>query len=187
MTRRRKKKAKPRSEGNSLTSEKNQKNILWAPWRIEYISDTSKNKGCIFCEKPKEKDDKQSLIVWRGDSSFVIMNRFPYNNGHLMVVPFQHTSEMASLSDEEKVELFDLLRKSQDILREMMKPQGFNVGMNLGRLAGAGIVDHLHFHLVPRWGGDTNFMPVIAQTKVISEALEQTWERLKQAFIDLHI
>ena len=156
--------------------------ILWAPWRLEYITDASKNEGCIFCQKSKEKDDKANLIVHRGKTAFVIMNKYPYNNGHLLIVPFKHTDEMSSLNDEEKLELFDLLRYAQDVLKEVMKPQGFNIGMNLGRLAGAGIIDHIHFHIVPRWGGDTNFMPIVGHTKVISEALEQTWEKLKRAF-----
>lgn len=156
--------------------------ILWAPWRIEYIENTSKNEGCIFCEKSSESNDRKNLIVHRGEMGFVIMNKYPYNNGHLMVVPNQHTSEMDSLSCEEKIELFNFLQASQNVLKEVMKPQGFNIGMNLGRLAGAGIVDHLHFHIVPRWGGDTNFMPIVGHTKVISEGLEQTWEKLKEAF-----
>ena len=156
--------------------------ILWAPWRIEYIENTTESTECIFCDKPKDKDDKKNLIVYRGKLGFVIMNRFPYNNGHLMVVPYQHTSEISSLSSEERIELFNLLEISVNVLRKVMKPQGFNIGMNLGSLAGAGIADHLHFHIVPRWGGDTNFMPVIAHTKVISEGLEQTWEKLKREF-----
>ncbi len=156
--------------------------ILWAPWRIEYIENASKNEGCIFCEQPREKDDKKSLIVHRGERGFIIINRYPYNNGHLMVVPYRHVGELASLSDEEKIELFHFLQFSQDVLREVMQPQGFNIGMNVGRLAGAGIVDHLHFHIVPRWGGDTNFMPIVGHTKVISEALEETWEKLHKVF-----
>ncbi len=156
--------------------------ILWAPWRIEYIENTSEYEGCIFCDKSKESDDRKNLIVYRGELGFVMMNRYPYNNGHLMVVPYQHTSEFSSLSSEEKLELFNLLEVSLDVLRKVMKPQGFNIGMNLGRLAGAGIADHLHFHIVPRWGGDTNFMPILGHTKVISEGLEQTWEKLKREF-----
>ena len=156
--------------------------ILWAPWRIEYIKNTSKPEGCIFCDKPRKKDDRKNLIVHRAELVFVMMNRFPYNNGHLLIVPYRHTGELASLSNSEKVELFDLLQRSQDVLREVMHPQGFNIGMNLGRLAGAGIADHIHFHIVPRWGGDTNFMPVIGHTKVISEGLEETWEKLHHTF-----
>jgi ATP adenylyltransferase len=110
------------------------------------------------------------------------MNRFPYNNGHLMIVPFQHTCDMKALSNDEKIELIDLLQSSQDVLKEVMRPQGFNIGMNIGRLAGAGIDCHLHFHLVPRWGGDTNFMPIVGHTKVISEGLEETWEKLHSVF-----
>lgn len=164
-------------------SDKGKKpNILWAPWRIEYIENASKNEGCIFCELSGEANDRKNLIVHRGELGFVIMNRYPYNNGHLMIVPYQHTSEMTSLCNEEKIELFNFLQLSQEVLMRVMKPQGFNIGMNLGRLAGAGIVDHLHFHLVPRWGGDTNFMPIVGHTKVISEGLEQTWEKLRKAF-----
>ena len=169
-----------------MTKDSKGRGILLAPWRIEYITDASKNKGCIFCEVFKSSDDEKNLIVWRGKTSFVIVNKYPYNNGHLMVVPFRHTPEMSALDDEEKIELFDMIRLSQDVLRDVMEPQGFNVGMNLGRLAGAGIVDHLHFHLVPRWGGDTNFMPIIGDTKVISEALEKTWAKLRQKFIEHH-
>jgi len=156
--------------------------ILWAPWRIEYITDATKNEGCIFCDKSAEKDDRANLIVYRGKTAFVIMNRYPYNNGHLLIVPNRHTSEMADLSDEEKIELVNLLQYAQDVLQAVMKPQGFNIGMNLGRLAGAGITDHLHFHIVPRWGGDTNFMPIVGHTKVISEALEETRDHLHKAF-----
>ena len=156
--------------------------ILWAPWRMEYIENADKDEGCIFCDKPKENRDKENLIIHRGEMGFVMMNKYPYNSGHVMIVPYQHTGEFSSLSREEKMELFNLLISSKDALTEIMKPQGFNIGMNLGRIAGAGIVDHLHFHIVPRWSGDTNFMPIISHTKVVSEGLKQTWEKLKQAF-----
>lgn len=156
--------------------------ILWAPWRIEYIENCHQKKdGCIFCDKPAANNDKANLIVHRLSDAYIIMNRYPYNNGHLMIVPFRHTCELKSLTDNEIMEMFQLIEISQDILNEVMKPQGFNIGMNLGQIAGAGIADHLHFHIVPRWGGDTNFMPVIGKTKVVSEALEQTWEKLKKA------
>jgi ATP adenylyltransferase len=156
--------------------------ILCAPWRIEYIENAEKPAGCIFCVKPSEADDRGNLITHRGKSAFVIMNRYPYNNGHLMVVPFRHTADLSGLEDEEKLELFDLLIASQRVLSDVMHPQGFNIGMNLGRPAGAGIADHLHFHVVPRWNGDTNFMPVLGHTKVISEGLDQTWLKLVEAF-----
>lgn len=156
--------------------------ILWAPWRIEYIENAAKTEGCIFCEKLREEKDQENLLVYRGDTAFVMMNRYPYNNGHLMIVPYQHTPEFSNLTEKEKLELCNLLEKSQAVLRDVMRPQGFNIGMNIGRLAGAGIVDHLHFHIVPRWGGDTNFMPILGHTKVISEALEETWAHLKERF-----
>jgi ATP adenylyltransferase len=156
--------------------------ILWAPWRIEYIENAEKPGGCIFCVKTAATDDRGNLIAYRGRSAFVILNRYPYNNGHLMVVPFRHTADLSALDGAEKQELFDLLIASQRALSDVMQPQGFNIGMNLGRTAGAGIADHLHFHVVPRWNGDTNFMPVLGHTKVISEALEMTWSKLVDVF-----
>lgn len=165
--------------------ESSDSKILWAPWRIDYIKSTQKSSGCIFCEYPKQDADQENLIVHRGERGFVIMNRYPYNNGHLMVVPYMHTGELDNLDKGEKLELFDSLNLSKNVLMEVMKPQGFNIGLNIGRIAGAGIADHLHFHIVPRWGGDTNFMPVCGHTKVISEALEETWFRLKQTFEQL--
>ncbi|MBN2030063.1 HIT domain-containing protein [bacterium] len=157
-------------------------NILWAPWRMEYIENADEYDGCIFCEKPKEDRDEENLIVYRGKTAFVMMNRYPYNNGHLMVVPYQHTDELNALSREQKIELFDLLILSKEKLIKVMKPQGFNIGMNIGRIAGAGIVDHLHFHIVPRWSGDTNFMPIVGHTKVVSEGLVETLKKLRKAF-----
>jgi ATP adenylyltransferase len=154
--------------------------ILWAPWRIEYITQ-SKEAGCIFCNKPSENQDQKNLILFRRKSSFVIMNFYPYNNGHLMIVPFRHISDIADLTADEKLELMDLLALSKEALRQTMSPQGFNIGMNLGEVAGAGVKDHLHFHIVPRWNGDTNFMPICGHTKVISEGLTETWEKLKKA------
>jgi ATP adenylyltransferase len=155
--------------------------ILWAPWRIEYITQP-KEAGCIFCNKPSENQDKKNFILFRGKSAFVIMNFYPYNNGHLMIVPFRHISDIADLTADEKLELMDLLALSKEALRQTMSPQGFNIGMNLGEVAGAGIKDHLHFHIVPRWNGDTNFMPICGHTKVVSEGLTETWEKLKKAF-----
>jgi ATP adenylyltransferase len=160
-------------------------NILWAPWRMEYIQNADKETKCIFCQKPKESNDKVNLIVYRGEFSFVMMNRYPYNNGHLMVIPFRHTSELYSLSTKEKLELFNLLVLSKEVVKQVMQPHGYNIGMNLERTAGAGIVEHLHFHIVPRWDGDTNFMPIVGHTKVISEGLEETWEKLNCTFLNL--
>ena len=155
---------------------------LWAPWRIEYIKSDDNPSGCIFCDKPAEQEDRTNLILFRGKTSFVIMNKYPYNNGHLMIVPYTHTSCLGDLSAEERLELIDLAESSREIIQSQMNPHGFNIGMNLGRAAGAGIDDHLHFHLVPRWNGDTNFMPVTGGTKVISESLQDTWDNLHSLF-----
>ncbi|HOD37696.1 MAG TPA: HIT domain-containing protein [Candidatus Marinimicrobia bacterium] len=154
---------------------------LWAPWRIGYITNP-KCEGCFLCRYPSESDDKKNLILQRGKSAFVIMNFYPYNNGHLMVAPYQHTNDFAALDDATHLELFHLVEKSVGILRETLKAEGFNIGVNLGTVAGAGLKDHLHIHIVPRWTGDTNFMPVIGHTKVISEGLTETWQKLKSKF-----
>jgi len=156
--------------------------ILWAPWRMEYILG-EKESGCIFCTRINQDNDKENLILLRGKNNFVIMNKYPYNNGHLMVVPNRHTSEFDSLSDPEKLEMMNLVSKSMNVLKKTVNPDGFNVGLNIGKIAGAGIDDHLHFHIVPRWAADTNFMPVVGQTKIISEDLGETWERLKEGFL----
>jgi len=151
---------------------------LWAPWRIEYITG-EKDNGCIFCDKPKEGNDKENLILFKGETSFIIMNRYPYSNGHLMAVPYRHTNNMSELNDNERLELMDLTTKCIEIL-DIMNPDGFNVGMNLGTAGGAGIDDHLHFHIVPRWNGDTNFMPLIGDVKVMPEYLEDTYKTLSE-------
>ncbi|HWP93232.1 MAG TPA: HIT domain-containing protein [Thermodesulfobacteriota bacterium] len=151
---------------------------IWAPWRIDYVT-KEKEDVCIFCEKPKEKDDRKNLILYRGESGFIILNRYPYSNGHLMSVPYRHTSDLSELSDSERLELMNLTIMCVELLK-VIKPDGFNVGMNLGRVAGAGIDDHLHFHVVPRWNGDTNFMPVIGDLRVMPEYLDQTYLRLAQ-------
>ena len=150
--------------------------IVWAPWRIDYISG-EKEEGCIFCNKPNEKQDRKNLILYRGSAGFIIMNRYPYANGHLMAVPYRHTNDIFTLNEAERLEIMDLTIICTEILK-MLKPEGFNIGMNLGKIAGAGIDDHIHFHVVPRWNGDTNFMPVIGETKVIPEYLDQTYLRL---------
>lgn len=154
---------------------------LWAPWRIEYILQP-KDDGCIFCEKPKQHNDLANLIPYRGQTCYVIMNYYPYNNGHIMVVPYRHTCDLTSLSHEENLEMMSLVSKSIQVISKALNPHGFNIGMNLGSVAGAGVKDHLHFHVVPRWNGDINFMPVVGHTKVISEALEVTCKKLKQYF-----
>jgi len=156
---------------------------LWAPWRLEYIKSTQDdNQECIFCVKPMETDDENNLIVFRSTQSFVIMNKFPYNNGHLMVVPYLHESDLTKFEDDILLEMQHLLQLSIQALKETMNPHGFNIGVNLGRSAGAGIVDHLHYHIVPRWNGDTNYMPVVSGTKVVSEALLDSWQKLSISF-----
>lgn len=151
---------------------------LWAPWRIEYIQ-RAPESGCILCQKPREVNDEANLILYRGQHNFIILNAFPYNPGHLMVAPYRHTANLQDLKDEETKELFDLIKKGLELLEEAMEPMGFNVGLNLGKVAGAGIAEHIHTHIVPRWQGDTNFMPVLSDTKVLSEALISTYRRLK--------
>lgn len=157
--------------------------IFWAPWRMKYIkSFGEKRDECIFCSKPKENRDEENLILYRGERGFIILNRFPYNSGHLMVAPYRHVRELEELSEDELLELMKLLIMSIKALKEEYKPEGFNVGANIGRVAGAGIEGHIHFHVVPRWGGDTSFMSVLSETKIIPELLEETYRRLVKYF-----
>ncbi|HEY3284912.1 MAG TPA: HIT domain-containing protein, partial [Armatimonadota bacterium] len=141
-------------------------------------------EGCVFCVKPAEEDDDRNHILYRGESCFVILNAFPYNSGHLMVIPYRHLSDLCDLSDAERQEMMQLAGRATEGLTRILGAEGYNVGMNLGRIAGAGIADHLHLHVVPRWNGDTNFMPVLADIKVLPEALEDTYRRLKAVFSD---
>ncbi len=154
---------------------------LWAPWRLAYIKGPEP-EGCIFCTKPAEDRDEENLIVWRGRSAFVMLNRFPYNSGHVMAVPVRHTGELDDLTPEEVADLWEAVRRSVGALRRALGAQAFNIGINLGRAAGAGITDHLHVHVVPRWVGDTNFMPVLADVKVIPQHLLDTYRQLREAF-----
>ncbi len=157
---------------------------LWAPWRMKYIeaAANSAEAGCFLCENPRHEDGEENLVLYRGRFCFVIMNLFPYNNGHLMIAPYRHLGSLEKLSSDELIEAATLIRRCVGALEETMHPHGFNIGLNLGRVAGAGVEDHIHLHVVPRWSGDTNFMPVIAGTKVISESLHEGWRRLKKAF-----
>ena len=153
---------------------------LWAPWRMQYIEQGEKPEGCIFCIFPAQYRDRENLIFHRGKTCFVMLNSYPYNPGHLMIVPYKHTADMYDLSDEELLEINRLLRYSVRLITECIRPDGFNVGINLGRSAGAGVADHIHWHIVPRWDGDTNFMPVVADTKVLPESLQSTYDKLKK-------
>jgi ATP adenylyltransferase len=157
-------------------------NQLWAPWRMELIEKGKKPEGCIFCDLPRAQDDRANLILGRTRHTFAILNRFPYNNGHLMVVPLRHTADLVSLPQDEHDELAQMLRVAVRLLGKAYGAHGYNVGMNLGPVAGAGIADHLHWHVVPRWNGDTNFMPVLSDTKVMIEHLQAGWDRLRPVF-----
>jgi len=153
---------------------------LWAPWRMQYVSSArDQPEGCLFCARAQEPCSAESMVLVRGEHAFVMLNAFPYTNGHLMVAPVRHTADMNDLSDEELLEVMHLVRESVNLLREAYRPDGFNIGINLGRAAGAGIVDHLHWHIVPRWNGDTNFMPVLADVRVIPDSLDNTYTKLR--------
>lgn len=154
---------------------------IWAPWRIEYILGP-KGGNCFLCEIFSEADDAKNRILRRGPTCAVVMNRYPYTGGHLMICPYRHTADLSELSGEERNEMMELTVKSLRILREIMKPHGFNVGYNLGEAAGAGLKEHLHQHIVPRWNGDTNIMPVLGGVTVIPEAMDELYARLKPLF-----
>jgi ATP adenylyltransferase len=157
---------------------------IWAPDRFKYVTGAAKDieEDCIFCAKPAEEEDAANLIVHRGERSFVILNLFPYTNGHLMVAPYEHTGRLQDLPVETTAEMMALAQKAMGRLEEVYEPHGFNVGLNQGRVAGAGVEHHIHLHVVPRWGGDTNFMPVIADTRVMPQTLEQSYESLRGGF-----
>ena len=152
---------------------------LWAPWRLEFVS-KGKTDGCIFCDLPKEKKDKRNYIVKRGKSNYVILNSYPYNNGHSMVAPYKYVKDLEDLTSKELLEHFEMVREVIKALKKIYGPKGFNIGMNLGRSAGAGIAGHIHSHIVPRWDGDTNFMPVIADTKIVHDSLSSTYDKLSE-------
>lgn len=154
---------------------------MWAPWRLDYIK-APKAEGCIFCVKPSEEDDEANYIVHRGAECFVIVNAFPYNNGHAMVAPFAHAASLEDLEQPVLLEMMTLTQRLMAALRAVYGPEGFNVGANLGAAAGAGVRDHVHLHVVPRWAGDTNFMPVIGSTRVLPQSLEDSYRALRTAF-----
>lgn len=154
---------------------------LWAPWRIEYIR-AEKEGECFLCRMFQENDDRENLLLFRGKTCAVLLNRYPYNSGHLMVAPFRHVAEPGDLTEEETLEMAELTARSIAVLRSAMNPQGFNIGINLGEPAGAGLKDHLHQHIVPRWTGDTNFMPVLGGPRVMPEALTATFDLLNDLF-----
>jgi len=155
---------------------------MWAPWRMEYIRNTilADDAECIFKIGEDASADAEKLVLYRGNTAFVMMNKYPYNNGHLLIAPFRHIGDFCALTAEELLEMQELLGLCILALKGAMNPQGFNVGLNLGRAAGAGVEDHIHYHIVPRWNGDTNFMPVFGEVKVLSEALEKSYLRIKE-------
>ena len=155
---------------------------LWAPWRLEYIQSADEQPGCFLCGAAEGGDDEELLVVHRGERAFVLLNKFPYSSGHVMVAPYRHGVGFGGLEDAEALEVHRLAARATAALRETMRPDGFNLGWNLGRVAGAGVVDHAHLHVVPRWSGDTNFMPVLADVKVIPEHLRETRRKLAAAF-----
>ena len=154
---------------------------LWAPWRIEYIR-SPKEDGCIFCDKPAGDNDREDLILYRGEKAFILMNLYPYNNAHLMIAPYIHVDNTEELDADTYKEIMVLADQSMAILKETMDAQGFNFGANIGAAAGAGIEDHIHFHIVPRWAGDTNFMPVLGHTKVEVQGLQECYDLLRPHF-----
>jgi ATP adenylyltransferase len=159
---------------------------LWAPWRMRYIQavDDTDN-GCVFCKKAQQNRDRENLILYRAEHSFVVLNLYPYNNGHLMVIPYRHAADITELDEPASAELWRMIVAGKEALANAFHPDGFNIGMNLGRPSGAGIDQHIHMHIVPRWNGDTNFMPVVGETKVISQSLEDAYDALRPHFDNL--
>ena len=156
---------------------------IWSPWRMEYIENNNKEEGCVFCIAQAMTDSAENLIAYRGKLAYVILNRYPYTSGHLMVIPFEHAPNLEELDPETRAEMMELTSRCTTILRKIYRTESFNVGINIGEAAGAGVVGHVHIHIVPRWKGDTNFITTIGETRVLPEALEDTYKRVKNAFI----
>jgi ATP adenylyltransferase len=154
---------------------------LWTPWRYAYVSGTEKTTECVFCDAVKEKDDGKARIVYRGPNCFVILNAFPYTPGHVMIVPYAHLDELRKLPSDTANEMMALSQRMETILRELYHPDGINLGMNIGKAAGAGIAGHIHMHVLPRWVADANFVSVVCETRILPETLDVTWERMRKA------
>jgi len=157
-------------------------NHLWSPWRMTYVENEKAENGCVFCNAQAKADDAENLITFRGAHSFVILNRFPYTSGHLMVIPFVHKPNLEELDSATRAEMMELTSRCTTVLKGIYRPQGFNVGVNIGEAAGAGIAEHVHIHIVPRWQGDTNFMSSVGETRVLPESLEDTYKRVRAVF-----
>ena len=155
---------------------------LWAPWRLAFIEQVSHGSGCIFCEKPANHQDGKTFILWRGRHAFVLMNIYPYNNGHLLIAPYRHIGALEDLPETVVLDMLRLVQRSIKAIRKAYAPEGFNIGVNQGKVAGAGIEHHVHLHVVPRWGADTNFMPLLGETRVLPQHLRASYTRLKAAF-----
>jgi len=155
---------------------------LWTPWRMKYIQERHDYEGCIFCLAVEENEDEKNLIFYRGEHVFLILNRYPYTSGHVMCVPYAHEARLQNLSKAARLEMMELVNRCIEILQSLYQPDGFNVGLNLGEMAGAGVAEHLHTHIVPRWSGDTNFMSSIGDTRVLPEDLETSYQRIKAAW-----
>ena len=159
---------------------------LWSPWRMTYIEKHEKESGCVFCNAQAKADSAENLIAFRGQNSYVILNRYPYTSGHLMVIPFAHVSSLEELNTETRMEMMELTSRCTTILRTTYRTQSFNVGINIGEAAGAGVLGHVHIHIVPRWAGDTNFITTTGETRVLPEALEDTYKRVCEGFLVNH-
>ncbi len=155
---------------------------LWSPWRMAYIKSNKKESGCVFCDAPLHPDSPENLILFRSALTYVILNRFPYTSGHLMIIPYLHTANLDDMGAAARAEIMELANLSVSVLQKIYQPQGFNVGFNFGDAGGAGIASHVHLHVVPRWNGDTNFMSTLSMTRVLPEALEDSYQRLKAAW-----
>jgi ATP adenylyltransferase len=153
---------------------------LWTPWRYAYVSAAEKATGCVFCDLVAQNDDEKALIVYRGEQCFIILNRFPYTPGHVMIVPYAHLDELRKLPSGAASEMIALAQRLETVLRKLYHPDGINLGMNIGKAAGAGIAGHIHMHVLPRWVADANFMSVVGETRVLPEALDVTWARIKK-------
>ena len=155
---------------------------IWAPWRLRYVKHAKRTDECVFCAKPEQGDDRAALVVHRGERCYVILNLFPYTSGHLMVAPFAHVGRLQDIEAEVTAEMMALAQRAMTLIEGVYEPQGFNVGINQGGAAGAGVEGHIHLHVVPRWSGDTNFMPVLADTRVMPQSLEESYDALKGGF-----
>ena len=158
-------------------------NHIWSPWRMEYI-ENSKEDGCVFCSAQEKEDGAENLIAFRGERAYVILNRYPYTSGHIMILPFDHKPNLEELDSETRAEMMELTARAMAVLRKIYRPEAFNMGANIGEAAGAGVKEHFHIHIVPRWAGDTNFMSTVGETRVLPEALERTYERVKNGFLE---